>query len=68
MPGGAVGGSQGVIVTNMTRDTWHCIPLEYSGGALDKDRNDQSTPAKLVDAGFMVSDQFWGKNMFDFLF
>ena len=37
-------------------------------GPLDKDRNDQSTPAKLVDAGFLVSDQFRGKNMFDFLF
>ena len=37
-------------------------------GPLDKDRNDQSTPAKLVDAVFLVSDQFQGKNMFDFLF
>ena len=36
--------------------------------ALDKDRNDQSTSAKLEDAGFLVSDQFLGKNMFDFFF
>ena len=35
---------------------------------VDKDRNDQSTPVKLVDAGFLVSDHFWDKNMFDFLF
>ena len=35
---------------------------------LDKDGSDQSTPAKLVDAGFLVSDQYRDKNMFDFLF
>ena len=33
---------------------------------LDIDRNDQGTTAKLVDAGFLVSDKFRGKNMFDF--
>ena len=37
-------------------------------GSVDKDRNDQGTTAKLVDAGFLVSDKFHGKNMFDFLF
>ena len=35
---------------------------------VDKDRNDQGTTGKLVDAGFLVSDKFRGKNMFDFFF
>ena len=44
------------------------ISTMYICGTLDKDRNDQGTTAKLVDAGFLVSDKFRDKNIFDFLF
>ena len=41
---------------------------QSKGCLIDKDRNGQGTTAKLVDAGFLVSDKFRGKNMFDFFF
>ena len=35
---------------------------------VDQDKNDQGTTDILEPARFLVSDQFCGRNMFDFLF
>ena len=45
-------------------------PLEDCLGlyTVDQDKNDQGTTDILEPAGFLVSDQFHGRNMFDFLF
>ena len=64
----------GVRAEAVVAATVHVLAIPASpvarGGrwTVDKDGSDQSTPAKLVDAGFLVSDQFQGKNMFDLLF
>ena len=52
---------------------WPSLPTkapnrEVEGsGAVDQDKNDQGTTDILEPAGFLVSDQFRGRNMFDFL-
>ena len=65
---GVLGAKSGSQLPNLRLTGAHMIGPDIGAWSLDKDRNDQCTTAKLVDAGFLVSDKFHGKNMFDFLF